>query len=112
MTQTGWLWLDPAVSLLVSSAILVGTWQLLRDTVHLALQAVPRSIDPIAVRNHLLGLPGAAAVHDLHIWGLSTTQAALTAHLVMPGGHPGDAFIESAAYSIEDRFGITHSNSV
>ena len=109
MIKTGLLWLDPVVGLAISAVILFGTWSLLRETVQLALQAVPGSVDPIAVRDHLLGLPGLVDVHDLHIWGISTNQTALTAHLVMPGGHPGDKFIQSAVHDIEHRFGITHS---
>lgn len=106
---TGWQWLDPAVSLLISAVILIGTWRLLRDSLRLALNAAPRSIDPAAVREYLAGLPEVAGVHDLHVWAMSTTENALTAHLVTPAGHPGDAFLHRIAGELEHRFGIGHS---
>lgn len=104
---TGWGWLDPAVSLLVSAVIVWGTWGLLRDALGLALDAVPPGIEPDAVRTYLAGLPGVAEVHDLHVWGMSTTEAALTAHLVAPGG-VDDAFFARVAKELHDRFGIEH----
>ena len=106
---SGWLWLDPAVSLVVSAVIVVGTWGVVKSTLGLALDAVPESIDAEAVRAHLLALPGVAALHDLHIWGISTTETALTCHLVMPGGHPGDAVLSRAAHELQHRFGIAHT---
>jgi cobalt-zinc-cadmium efflux system protein len=106
---THWLWLDPVVSLVIAAVILVGTWGLLRDSVHLALQAVPAGVDALAVRRHLASLPGVADVHDLHIWGTSTAESALTAHLVMPTGHPGDDFLIETAKHIETRFRIGHA---
>lgn len=106
---TGLAWLDPAVSLLVSMVIVYGTWDLLRDSMRLALDAVPGGIDPMAVRTHLAVLPGVTQVHDLHIWGMSTTETALTCHLVMPGGHPGDAALVHIARELETRFGIHHA---
>jgi cobalt-zinc-cadmium efflux system protein len=109
MLYTGWLWLDPVTSLLISFAILVGTWGLLRDSIQLALQAVPAGIDADAVRQHLSGLPGVQEVHDLHIWGMSTTETALTVHLVFPQGHPGDDFLATVAEGIEHRFKISHA---
>jgi cobalt-zinc-cadmium efflux system protein len=109
MIYTGWLWLDPVMSLAIAAVILIGTWGLLRDSVRLALHAVPAGVDPLAVRQHLAGLAGVADVHDLHIWGMSTTETALTAHLVMPAGHPGDDFIASVAEEIEVKFRINHS---
>ena len=105
---TGWLWLDPAVSLLIVATIFVGTWGLLRDSVKLALHAAPASVDPGDVRRYLCGLQGVAEVHDLHIWGMSTTETALTAHLVMPAGHPGDDFFARVVHEIGDRFHIGH----
>jgi cobalt-zinc-cadmium efflux system protein len=105
---TGWRWLDPAVSLAIVATIFVGTWGLLRDSVKLALHAAPASIDPVDVRLYLCALPGVAEVHDLHIWGMSTTEIALTAHLVMPQGHPGDDFIGRTVHEIEHRFHIGH----
>jgi cobalt-zinc-cadmium efflux system protein len=106
---TGWPWLDPAVSLGVSGVIVFGTWGLLRSAIGLALDAVPEGVDPAAVRAHLSALPGVAAVHDLHIWGMSTTETALTCHLVMPGGHPGDTVLSAIAQELHGRFGIGHS---
>jgi len=85
---TGSLWLDPAVSLIVSAVIVVGTWRLLKSAIRLALDAVPEAVDIAAVRAHLLALPGVTGLHDLHIWGMSTTETALTCHLIMPHGHP------------------------
>jgi cobalt-zinc-cadmium efflux system protein len=106
---TGWLWLDPMTSLIVAALIFIGTADMLRESGTMALGGVPRSIDPDAVEAQLGGLPGVARVHDLHIWSMSTTEYALTAHLVMPGGFPGDAFLRDCAHDIEHRFGITHS---
>ena len=108
MLLTGWLWLDPAVSLVIVATIFVGTWGLLRDSVKLALHAAPESVDPGEVRGYLCALKGVAEVHDLHIWGMSTTETALTAHLVMPSGHPGDDFIAHVVHDIEHRFRIGH----
>ena len=108
MLLTGWLWLDPAVSLVIVATIFVGTWGLLRDSVKLALHAAPESVDPGEVRGYLCALKGVAEVHDLHIWGMSTTETALTAHLVMPAGHPGDDFIAHVVRDIEHRFRIGH----
>jgi cobalt-zinc-cadmium efflux system protein len=106
---TGLPWLDPAVSLLVSAVIVYGTWGLLRDATGLALNAVPGGIDVPAVRAHLEAVPGVGEVHDLHIWGMSTTETALTCHLVMPGGHPGDAALGRLARELETQFGIHHA---
>ncbi|HWE72846.1 MAG TPA: cation diffusion facilitator family transporter [Stellaceae bacterium] len=106
---TGWLWLDPAVSIVVSIVIVIGTWRLLRHSLDMALQAVPPGIDPAAVRMHLLQVSGVGEVHDLHIWPMSTTTTALTAHLIMPAGHPGDACLADVAASLQKRFGIEHA---
>ena len=86
---TGWLWLDPAVTLAVLAIIVAGTWGLLRDSLDMALDAAPRGIDPAAVRAALDALPGVTDVHHLHIWAMSTTETALTAHLVAPRAAPG-----------------------
>jgi cobalt-zinc-cadmium efflux system protein len=107
--MTGAWWIDPVTSLVIVAIIGVGTWGLLRDSVKLALLAVPDSIDEAAVRGYLAGLPGVAAVHDLHIWPMSTTETALTAHLVMPGGQPGDAFLREIAHDLDNRFHIGHA---
>lgn len=106
---TGWSWLDPAVSLAIAALIVAGTWGLLRESLALALHSAPRGIDLAAVRAHLAALPGVAGVHDLHVWAMSTTEIALTAHLVMPAGHPGDAFLENAAHQLEHAFRIGHA---
>jgi cobalt-zinc-cadmium efflux system protein len=106
---TGFLWLDPAVSLIVSAVIVYGTWDLVKQALNLALDAVPHDVDAAAVRAHLLALPGVTAIHDLHIWGMSTTETALTCHLVMPAGHPGDAALAQIAHELEHRFRIQHA---
>ena len=106
---SGWLWLDPATSLLISAVVVIGAWRVVRSALGLALDAVPETIDAEAVRAHLLALPGVAGLHDLHIWAMSTTETALTCHLVMPGGHPGDAVLSSIAHELQHRFGIAHT---
>jgi cobalt-zinc-cadmium efflux system protein len=106
---TGWAWLDPAMSLVISVVILAGTWGLLMDALHLVLDGVPENIEPAAVKNYLVGLPGVIEVHDLHIWAMSTTETALTAHLVIPDGAPGDAFIATACKALHDQFKIEHA---
>jgi cobalt-zinc-cadmium efflux system protein len=106
---TGLLWLDPAVSLVVSAVIIYGTWDLVKQALSLALDAVPPSVDADAVRAHLLAVPGVTALHDLHIWGMSTTETALTCHLVMPQGHPGDDALAHIATELDERFHIQHT---
>ncbi len=106
---TGIGWIDPLVSLVIAAIILWQTWGLLRETVEMSLAAVPRAIDYDAVTTALQGLPGVARVHDLHIWPMSTTEPVLTAHLVIPGGSPGDAFLTAARGMLHDRFGIGHA---
>ncbi|MDO9695255.1 MAG: cation diffusion facilitator family transporter [Candidatus Latescibacteria bacterium] len=108
MLRTGWMWLDPTVSLVIAAVILVGTWGLLRESVDLALAAVPAGIDPAAVEAYLNELPGVTAVHDLHIWGMSTTESALTAHLVKPDPRDDDELLARACRELHDRFGIGH----
>ena len=108
MLWTGWLWLDPVISLVIVAVIVWGTWGLLRDSVAMSLGAVPREIEPGAVLGFLKGQTGVADVHDLHIWPMSTTETALTAHLVMPGGHPGDTFILGVADELRHHHGIGH----
>jgi len=106
---THWLWLDPATSLVVALVIVVGAWRLLRDAVNMALDAVPPGIDAAAVRMHLQALRGVVDVHDLHIWPMSTTETALTCHLVMPAGHPGDRVLADLAHALHERFAIEHA---
>jgi cobalt-zinc-cadmium efflux system protein len=105
---TGWLWIDPAVSLLISVVILAGTTGLLRDSFNLALDAVPPGIRVSEVKKFLESLPQVCEVHDLHVWGMSTTETAMTAHLVMPDRQPDDCFYRDAAREMHDRFGIEH----
>ena len=105
---TGWYWLDPALTLVVSALIVWQTFDLLKQSLGLALQAVPPGIEPAAVRDFLAGLRGVTEVHDLHIWAMSTTENALTAHLVMPGGHPGDDFLHDACEHLRGDFRIQH----
>lgn len=106
---TGWFWLDPLVSLAIVVIIVGGTWGLLRESTAMSLAAVPAAIDPGAVRAYLGGRPGVASIYDLHIWPMSTTETALTAHLVTPGGHPGDAFLAETCHELGHRFGIGHA---
>jgi cobalt-zinc-cadmium efflux system protein len=105
---TGWLWLDPVVTVGVGIVIVWSAMGLLRDSSKLALQGVPQHLDTTDVRAWLAAQPGVAEVHDLHIWAMSTTGTALTAHLVCPAGHPGDEFMDRLSHEIEDRFGIHH----
>jgi cobalt-zinc-cadmium efflux system protein len=102
-------WIDPAVSLLVSAVIVWGTWGTLREALEMVLHAAPPGIDPVAVRAYLGGQPGVATLHDLHIWPLSTTETALTAHLVMPAGHPGDLVLAALCDDLGRRFRIGHA---
>jgi cobalt-zinc-cadmium efflux system protein len=105
---TGRHWIDPAVSLGIVAVIAVGTWGLLRDSVNLALNAVPEGIDYDAVQQYLAALPGVREVHDLHIWAMSTTQVALTAHLVMPKAPDGDAFLHRTTTELHEQHRIEH----
>jgi cobalt-zinc-cadmium efflux system protein len=105
---TGWSWIDPAVSLAIVAVIALGTWGLLRDSVNMSLQAAPAGIDPAAVDAFLLGLPGVTGCHDLHIWPMSTTETALTVHLLVPSGYPGDEFAARVAEQLDAEFGIGH----
>ncbi|MBB4611884.1 cation diffusion facilitator family transporter [Novosphingobium taihuense] len=109
ITLTGAQWIDPVTSLVIVGVIAVGTWGLLKDSLRMGLHAVPPGIDEQKVRRFLTGLNGVEAVHDLHIWPMSTTETALTAHLVMPGGHPGDNFLHQLAHELEHDFGIGHA---
>jgi len=106
---TGQLWFDPAVSLLVTIIIVATTWQLFRDALNLITDAVPAGIEPLAVRTYLAERSGVTDVHDLHIWAMSTTETALMAHIVMPNGHPGDAFLAGIYHDLHEHFGIEHA---
>ena len=106
---TGRSWIDPLTSLLITLVIGWGSWGLLRDAVRMGLLAVPEGVDEAAVRAYLAALPGVAGVHDLHIWPMSTTENAFTAHLVMPDGHPGDAFLREVSERLDHDFAIHHA---
>jgi cobalt-zinc-cadmium efflux system protein len=105
---TGWLWVDPVASLVISGVIVWSTWGVLRDAAKMSLQGVPSQIDPGAVRVYLQSLPAVVEVHDLHIWPMSTTETALTCHLVMPDGDPQPDFLEVIYIGLQQRFGIGH----
>jgi cobalt-zinc-cadmium efflux system protein len=107
--MTGWLWLDPVASLAINLTIVVGTWSLLRDAMAMSLNAVPPGVDAAKVGAFLSAQPGVEAIHDLHIWGISTTDTALTAHLVIPAGHPGDAFLVELCEGLRERYKIGHA---
>ncbi len=109
MLFTGWRWLDPAVSLTVSAIIVLGTWSLLRESLDLALHAAPSGVDVGGVRDYLTALPGVSEVHDLHIWGMSTTETALTAHLVRPDSGLDDALLAKACEELKHRFAVHHA---
>jgi cobalt-zinc-cadmium efflux system protein len=109
MIYSGWYWLDPAISLAIVVVIVIGTWGLLRDSLQLALSAVPGQVNVPAIDIYLRQLSGVSGIHDLHIWGLSTTETALTVHLVMPGGYPGDEFMDDIARTLEQRYFIHHT---
>jgi cobalt-zinc-cadmium efflux system protein len=106
---TGWTWLDAATSLVISGVIVAGTWSLLRDSMVMSLSGVPPGIDPKAVRAYLEQCIGVAQIHDLHIWPMSTTEVALTCHIVTPDGQPGDAFLMEIAHRLKEDFGIQHA---
>ncbi len=105
---TGRQWIDPLTSLLIAAIVVWSTWGLLTEAVKMSLAAVPKGIAPETVRAYLRQCPGVAGVHDLHIWSMSTTEIALTAHLVMPGGHPGDGFLAKVRHDLRERFDIAH----
>lgn len=108
MLLTGWNWLDPSVSLAIVLVIVAGTWSLLRESTELAMGAVPKRIDAIAIEAFLRGQAGVADIHDLHIWAISTTDTALTVHLVMPSGYPGDRSMDALSDGLRTRFSIGH----
>jgi cobalt-zinc-cadmium efflux system protein len=106
--QTGWAWLDPAASLAVSAVILIGTWKLLREATHLLLDAVPGHIDSTEVEAFLAAVPSVTGVHDLHIWSMSTTEVALTAHLIVPWDTCSPTLVADLSAKIASRFKIGH----
>ena len=106
---TGWRLLDPVASLIIGAVIVAGTWSLLRESLDLALQAAPAGVDPAAVKAYLSELPGVTEVHDLHIWGMSTTETALTVHLVRPGAPVDDRMIHHTCVELRRRFRVHHA---
>lgn len=106
---TGWNWIDPVMSIVVVAVILYGTWGLGRDAMRLAMAAVPPGIDTARIQGYLSALPGVRSVHDLHVWALSTTENALTVHLVMPQGHPGDAFLQGIVATLRRDYAMHHA---
>ncbi|KQW73186.1 cobalt transporter [Phenylobacterium sp. Root77] len=106
---TGMLWIDPALSVLIAVVIVIGTWALLRESVDLALDAAPRGLDVQAVRAWLLAQPGVTEVHDLHVWAMSTTETAMTAHVTRPDNADGDAFLHAACEGLASKFRIGHA---
>lgn len=106
---TGWHWVDPMTSLVIAVVIFLATWQLLRDSFDLAMQSVPKHICLGDVEDYLTTLPGVHAVHDLHVWAISTTETALTAHLVKPSIESDDAMLKQIAHDLEHDFRINHT---
>jgi cobalt-zinc-cadmium efflux system protein len=106
---TGWTWLDPAVSIAIVAVIVAGTWSLLREAVDMALDAAPRGADPARIADFLRASPGVVEVHDLHVWAMSTTETALTAHLVRPEADGLDQFRSAVAQALKTRFGVRHA---
>lgn len=109
ITLTGWLWLDPAISLVIVLVITIGTWDLLKDSFLMSVDAVPKGINVKEVEEHLKNIKGVTEVHDLHIWAMSTTEIALTVHLVMPDTIPADYFLKEICSDLHNKFGIGHS---
>jgi cobalt-zinc-cadmium efflux system protein len=106
---TGWSWLDPVTSLLIVVVIIIGTWSVLRDSVNLAMDVVPGGIELFKVEATLLALPGVIEVHDLHVWALSTTETALTAHLIQGDADDGVGLIALASAEVRNKYRIGHS---
>lgn len=106
---TGWLWLDPVVSLAIVVVIFIGTWGLLRDSINLALDAVPEGIDTKKITEYLQGQPSCVEVHDRHVWGMSTTETALTAHVIMERAVCDDALLANIAKELHEKFGLEHA---
>ena len=107
--STGWLWIDPAISLVIVVVIIIGTWGLLKESFQLSIDAVPKGIELKQVENFLRSFNGVEDVHDLHIWAMSTTETALTVHLVIPNESKDDFFLKKVCSELHDKFGIEHS---
>ncbi|MBN1154600.1 cation transporter [candidate division KSB1 bacterium] len=106
---TGWVWIDPVISLLIVIVILIGTWKLLKDSLNYAMDAVPESVDIAKVKNYLLSFDTVDCIHDLHVWPLSTTEIALTVHLVVKDAHLDNSFLRNVQQHLQDHFGIDHT---
>lgn len=107
--KSGLTWVDPVTSLIIVAVIAIGTWGLLRDSVNMSLQAAPPGLDPQEIGDFLRGQEGVATIHDLHVWPMSTTETALTVHLLVPSGYPGDTYTAKVAAGLKERFGIDHA---
>lgn len=105
---TGWYWLDPVVSLVIVVIVVVGTWNLLSESMQLAMNAVPPQVDVDGIEAYLRKQEGVTDIHDLHIWGLSTTENAMTVHLVIPQGYPGDAYLDRIGEHLRAHFNVHH----
>jgi cobalt-zinc-cadmium efflux system protein len=106
---TGWSLIDPLISFLIVAVILVGTWSLLRDSMNLAIDSVPKSIDIAGIRRYLTGLENVCQIHDLHVWAMSTTEVALSVHLIVVDSSLNNDFLRKLQQQIHDLFGIEHS---
>ncbi len=109
ISLTGAQWIDPALSLVINAIIIAGTWGLMRESLAMSMAGVPAGISSADVRQYFAAMPGVSDLHDLHIWSMSTSEIALTVHLVMPDGHPGDAFLMRTATELRERYGIGHA---
>lgn len=107
--KTGLAWIDPVTSLVIVAVIAIGTWGLLRDSVNMSLQAAPLGLDPQEIGDFLRGQDGVETIHDLHVWPMSTTETALTVHLLVPGGYPGDAYTARVSAALKEKFGVDHA---
>lgn len=109
LLATGWLWLDPAISIVIAAVIIIGTWSLLRESLAMSLQGVPAHIDMAQVRQFLQSQEGVRSVHDLHVWPIGTQEVALSSHIVMANGHPGDAVLQAWTNTLHSAYGISHA---
>lgn len=109
IVKTGLTWIDPVTSLIIVAVIALGTWGLLRDSVNMSLHAAPPGLDPEEIGAFLRGQDGVQEIHDLHVWPMSTTETALTVHLLVPGGYPGDAYTARVAAGLKEKFGVDHA---
>jgi len=109
IVKTGLTWIDPVTSLIIVAVIALGTWGLLRDSVNMSLHAAPPGLDPEEIGTFLRGQDGVQEIHDLHVWPMSTTETALTVHLLIPGGYPGDAYTARVAAALKEKFGVDHA---